>query len=89
LNIRGQDKLPPLMRNLLLQKSQAMSVIVKDEDTSYTYPRHRIDTNISKHEYFCTIYNGKRFFYLKGDYFIDHEYLIYDTVAYWRAGKNA
>ncbi len=88
LNLNGQELVPQIMRNLFLQKSKAKSVIVNTTDTSFTYPKNRIDSNFSKHEYYCTINNDKRYYYMKLYKFIDNEYLIYDTVAYWRAGEK-
>jgi len=86
--IRGQDILPPLVKKLYIKKSQGRSVIAKTIDSSYIHSKYRIDSSFTKHEYYCTVDNGKNFYYTKGDYFIDHEYLIYDTVAYWRAGER-
>ena len=88
INALSQSKMPPIIQKLFLQKAQSKSIEVKTIDTSFTYPKNRIDSNFSKHAYYCTIKNDKRFYYMKLDKFIDNEYLIYDTVAYWRAGEK-
>lgn len=88
INALSQSKMPPLMKKLYIKKNQGRSVIANTIDSSYIYSKYRIDTSFTKHEYYCTVFNGKIFYYTKGDYYIDHEYLIYDTLAYWRAGER-